>query len=302
MAGKCTLGQEIMRLRKGKGISQFELAVRMNWSSTSPIIQIEKDRRIPKIETLEKMSVHMELDYRELYYLLGLAGYIPPTRLPHERQIIKTLCHIADYLSNIRYPAYIIDYRFRFWLFNPAFSIFSFGESKKIKHTLSNKKSIFDIIFDSRLGFRQYIRDVDKLERVQILIFKSLNSFRQHEDFFQAYPECMNHLLPEDYNSFARTWSDIDVDKLTDIQRKASISEMFKESKEGGLIIETNGVPLHFNVVWKSILHLGDLFHIVNWIPVNLSDNNSADLLYEKHCTKEEKQPIALWECVNDYL
>ncbi len=40
-----TLGSELRRLRTSQGISQFDLAVAMDWKGTNPIIQIEKDRR-----------------------------------------------------------------------------------------------------------------------------------------------------------------------------------------------------------------------------------------------------------------
>ena len=50
-----TLGQELLRLRKRRGMSQFDLAVCVEWKGTGPVIQIEKDRRIPQPDTIEKL-------------------------------------------------------------------------------------------------------------------------------------------------------------------------------------------------------------------------------------------------------
>ena len=73
------IGEALRRFRQQKGISQFDLAVAMGWKGTNPVIQIEKGRRLPRPDTIERLGACLGLSYVEVHYLNGLGGYVPPT-------------------------------------------------------------------------------------------------------------------------------------------------------------------------------------------------------------------------------
>src|SRR5512134_3555827 len=95
-----TVGEELRRFRVRRGISQFDMAVCMEWKGTNPLIQIEKNRRIPRPDTIERLGKCIGLNYLEIHYLNGLAGYHLPTRLPPANYVIDTLNQIAEVLKD----------------------------------------------------------------------------------------------------------------------------------------------------------------------------------------------------------
>lgn len=72
------LGIAIKELRKGKGLSQVELAEKANLSQTA-LSQIEKGKR-PGIQTLKNISNALEVP-ESLIYVMGIeVGDIPPKK------------------------------------------------------------------------------------------------------------------------------------------------------------------------------------------------------------------------------
>lgn len=263
-----TVGDELRRFRMRAGISQFDLAVCMEWKGTNPVIQIEKNRRIPRPDTIERLGKCMGLSYLDIHYLNGLAGYHLPTRLPPPEFVTDTLDHIAEAIRDYPYPAYVVDYQFRVWLTNPATVLFTLGDAAALRELLARPLQVFDMVFDSRLGMRARSRDIDYLEQGQIFRFKASNAFRQHEPFFLAYPDCMKYLEPDDYRNFSKVWQSIDMSTVTAI-RPVQVQAFYSRLRQGDITSLFPAGEVAFYLRVDSILHLGDLLQIVMFVPVD---------------------------------
>jgi transcriptional regulator with XRE-family HTH domain len=301
MEHNISFGQELNRFRREKSISQFDLAVRMDWSGTSPLIQIEKDRRIPKLETIEKLCRCLELDYIQRNYLLGLAGLLINTEIPQKKQVINTLEHVSRYMCNSPYPSFISDYKYRFWLFSPAVSVFAGGDYNALRQLLSKGLNVFDIYFNSKIGFNTSIENIEDVQNDQIFRYKATNLFRQHEDFFIDYPECMNYLQHVDYKAFERAWYKIDHNVLTDV-KSIQIPDFYNRIEKGDVYIQFGEKPMYFHLSVMPILHLGDLFQLVTYVPVDSASLPENKAFVDSICMKysSQKYPtLKLWDLMD---
>lgn len=286
-----TIGEELRRFRTRRGISQFDMAVCMEWKGTNPLIQIEKNRRLPRPDTIERLGKCMGLNYLEIHYLNGLAGYHLPTRLPPAEYVTDTLNQIAEALKDYPYPAYVVDYQFRFWLTNPATVLFTKGDVGRMGELMARPLTVLDITFDSRLGMRAYIQGIDAFEQGQIFWFKMSNAFRQHETFFQALPESMNYLADEDYANFQKRWMSVEVNRLSAIQ-PLPIQEFYSRLKGGDIHLEfPEGTGAYYLRI-EPILHLGDLLQLVTFVPV---DEAIATRLNERY-VPGDASTFKVWE------
>jgi transcriptional regulator with XRE-family HTH domain len=290
-----TFGRELVRLRTRRGISQFDLAVCMDWKGTNPVVQLEKDRRIPKSDTIARLGECLGLNYLEVHYLNGLAGHTIPTRLPSKGQIVETLDYLAGMLAEFPYPAYVLDYQFRFWVANRATAMFTLGDLDRLRTLIAGPLHVFDILFDARLGFRQQIAELGLTERDQVFRFKASNSFRQHEAFFLAFPDCMSHLPPEDYRTFAALWQAVDLNDVSSL-RPLRIAEFYARIEQGDLHLAypEGVVAFHFSV--ESVLHLGDLFTVVTLLPVARPENKALAETISGKYVPARGGPLKLWE------
>ncbi len=292
-----TFGRELVRLRTRRGISQFDLAVCMEWKGTNPVVQLEKDRRIPKSDTIARLGQCLGLNPLEVHYLNGLAGHAIPTQLPPRGQVIEVLDYLAGALADFPYPAYVLDYQFRFWVANRATAMYTLGDLDRLRRLMAGPLHVFDILFDSRLGFRQQIAELGLTERDQVFRFKASNSFRQHEAFFLAYPERMSGLLPEDYRTFAALWQAVDLNDVSTL-RPLRIAEFYARLEQGDLhlIYPEGTAAFHFAV--DSVLHLGDLFTVVTLLPVARPDNQAVAELIRARYVPAHGAPLKLWELI----
>lgn len=299
--GTITVGSELNRLRRRQGISQFDLAVCMEWKGTNPIIQIEKDRRIPKTETIERWGECIGLNYLEIHYLNGLAGYVLPTRLPPRDVVVRTLEYVADMIKDVPFPAYVVDYQFRIWLTNPATTLFTLGDAAKLHAYMQRPLNVLDMIFDSSLGMRSTMENLPFVEQAQIFRFKASNAFRQHEAFFQAYPECMNYLSPEDYTNFVKHWQSIDMAAVANI-KSMPLTQYYARMEWGDIQSVLPQGDMAFHLMVESILQLGDLFQIVTLLPVvsaKLPENKAQAEAIIRKVVPTDAQTLKLWELVD---
>lgn len=263
-----TVGEELRRFRARSGISQFDLAVCMEWKGTNPLIQIEKNRRLPRPDTIERLGNCIGLNYLEIHYLNGLAGYHLPTRLPPAAYIIDTLTQVGEAIRDYPYPAYVVDYQFRFWLTNAATALFTLGDAARLRDLMAKPLHIFDITFDSHLGMRQHIMELSAFESGQIFRFKMSNAFRQHEDFFRDFPESMSHLDEADYLNFQKMWQAVDVNRVS-AAHPMHVQEFYSRLKQGDITLHFEEGRSAYYLRVEPILHLGDLFQLVTFVPVD---------------------------------
>jgi transcriptional regulator with XRE-family HTH domain len=296
-----TFGQEIQRLRRRQGISQFDLAVCMEWKGTNPVIQIEKDRRVPKPDTIDKLGKCLGLNYLEVNYLNGLAGHILPTRLPPREYVIDTLDAIGEALKTFPYPAYVVDYQFRIWLANRATALFTGGDLDVLRDLLARPLNTFDMIFDSSIGMRGQIDELHYAEIDQVFRFKATNSFRQHEPFYLNFLDDMRRLEPDDYRALRTAWEAIDANSVTSY-RSLDMREYLARLEHGDIRLVFSQGKVAFHIRADSVLHLRDLFTIVTIAPVATAlyaDNRRLAEQVSRQFAPDEGSSIKLWELMD---
>lgn len=307
MANKTvSVGGELLRFRTRQGVSQFDLAVCMGWKGTNPVIQIEKDRRLPKPDTIERLGQCLNLSYLQIHYLNGLAGYVPPTRLPPPAQVIATLSQLAPVLAGFPYPAYVFDYQFRLWMANAAGTcLLRERDPDHADELLAMPLNALDTVFDSRLGFFERLDNRPAIQRGQVFRFKATNSFRQHEPFFWSMPERMRFLLPADYESFRAAWNAIDVLTMPGPGSAAphiDVTEFYARMEHGDLRLRFDEGLIAFYMRVESVLHLGDLFIIVSFVPTvsaSYPDNRArADAASQRYASPESVD-FRVWDVID---
>jgi transcriptional regulator with XRE-family HTH domain len=299
---KITIGRALHRFRARRGISQFDLAVCMDWKGTNPVIQIEKDRRMPRQDTLKRLGECLGLNYLEVHYLNGLAGYVPPTPHPPLEHVIKVLEEIALLFTEFPYPAYVLDYQLRFWLANRGTALLFNGDFSRLEKLMGGPLYVLDLIFDSRLGLRHQIPELEAIEQEQVFRFKAVNALRQHEDFFITFPLTMQvRLQPEDYQAFIRVWNSIDIN-IVNSYRAIKMQEMYAQLQHGDTRLPFSEGDVAFYIMSEPLLHLGNLFQIVTFVPVSgtlYADNPSLAEHVSQNYIPKEAHTLKLWELTN---
>jgi transcriptional regulator with XRE-family HTH domain len=297
-----SIGEALRRFRQRKGISQFDLAVAMGWKGTNPVIQIEKGRRLPRPDTIERLGVCLGLSYVEVHYLNGLGGYVPPTRLPPQDHVIRTLDQLAGHLARVPYPAAVLDYQYRCWVINPAGLILIDGDPATGRAILARPLDVLQIVFDSRLAIRARIADLENTEKEMTFSFKAINSFRQHEPFFRSLPERHAAVLTaEDYQHFARVWRAVD---LSSVERfdALQVADFYARMEEGDIRLRFPECEVVCYIRREAILHLGDLFQVMTFLPLDPSahpDNRArAEAIFERY-TPTLDDSLKVWELLD---
>lgn len=257
------LGNAIRTFREQvppNGLSQFRLALLMNWEGTAPIVEIEKGRRLPRPETLNALGEALQLSPADIAYLHGLAGYREVTVMPSLEQIKRVLQAIEPSVAQRIYPAYVMDYQFRFWIINGAAAAL---QPQLLDAAIRQGVDGIIMTFDSRLPFYQGPPNGEVQEREAIFRFKAYNIYRRHEPFYLTYPERMKErLLPQDFLRFEQCWNDVDV----------RMQDMFPLSP---VFVRDVGVTaLVFEVHIVEILHLNHLFFAAYYEPRDDSTGN----------------------------
>lgn len=156
------LGATLRSLRQRRNLSLNQVVYDLlDLNGASPLIEIEKGKRLPTLSTLRKIGKALRLSPAEMAELEGLAGYRSETRMPPRDQIETLLKQLEPELARYPYPAYVIDYLFRFWIVNAATAILV-GGYENLNRIINFSPTVFDVLFDSRLGvnsaFFRYIR------------------------------------------------------------------------------------------------------------------------------------------------
>lgn len=306
------LGRELKRFRTRQEKAQFDVMTCMGWRSVSPIIKIEKGRRMPERDTILRWGKCLELGDADIYYLLGIAGYVPEIRIPEANHIIQTLNHVDTYLRQEKYPAYVIDYRFAYWMANPSAAMVAGGtDSLKMlaaQFAQQNPESpfitVFDLLFNSAYGIRDLIAPIDQIEFDQIFRFKAYNLYNRHLDHYMDYPECMQDRLSEDdYAHFAELWDVVD----EDIDRQGVVYPFGKYGRVKETVrISAEGMSIEFDIVVHPIPHLRNMFGVVLYHPADRPETVPHDqnrMLCESLFGgfAESQEPcVKIWEIIED--
>jgi transcriptional regulator with XRE-family HTH domain len=298
MSGEISFGSALQQFRKRAGIGIFDLTVLMGWKGTGPIIELEKGKRLPRPATIDRLGEALNLTHSDICFLRGLAGYGPYTRMPTKPQILTVLNAVLDMVKGYPFPCYITDYRGMYWLFNPAETALMEKSFDDLRSLMRSAATIFDIVFDSRLGLSARLVNRAQIEQDHIFRFKAYNQYRRHEAFYLAYPDCMaSRLTAEDYERFCAAWNAVEV--TLDSQKLVFPFGGFMRPSGDIQITLSDEFSFRFDRVEQPILHLNSLFDLVYYRPTGTPDEQKRCYEFFGQFNWKPDQFIKLWELLD---
>lgn len=221
-----TLGGLIKDYRIKKRLSQLEVSLRIGWQDTTRLSKIEQGRvGKPTRETIEKIIKALDLDEQEKGEFLFVGGYLPTdTEIAHAISISK------DKIDQWNYPAYLMDFSFR-WLYTNIYTLKTAGLPDKFKKVVKKDKPNFlEFPFLPKEQFAIEIlkgEDADNLKTfqvAQIAAFKTENLHYQNESWYKSLIKSLMK-----YQDFRKFWPKITLadyhKKLFDYEYKRMIGE-----------------------------------------------------------------------------
>jgi DNA-dependent RNA polymerase auxiliary subunit epsilon len=218
---RTTFGAELKRMMDERGVPVRELTRRLYGEADNRTmvnrwlkIDIHDPQHNYRIEdeSLRDIVEALQLNYDDSFYLHGLAGKLPPMRMPRPAQIQRTLTQYEAKLKAHPYPMYVLDVlNFRFWLANAPLIGLIGGLERA--HTLAGT-SVFQLLFSRQLGVAGQFGDkLATVQEGQVRRYKAMNRFRRHEAFYMEYPERLRDqdgLTAEEYAEFAALWTTVE--------------------------------------------------------------------------------------------
>jgi transcriptional regulator with XRE-family HTH domain len=294
-----TLGKFICLLRTkhyvqrtgDRKLTQAELGRQLGYNR-GVINRWENNRQVPKPDDVMRLAKVTCASAEDIHYMLGLAGYLPKTRFPKREVTLNILSHVAECLAQSPYPAYVLDYRGRFWIVNQAIAE-AIGiplnalKALMLPHPAENNPpepiDVLSVLLDSRLPFQALLGNRDQLIRRQIARFKAINLYRRHEPFYQ---QCLarleKRLLPDDFRLLAQFW------------READPFEVPRSSAclHSEIAIVRGGEQRLYSLHDEPIFELATLFFQVRYVPYD-------GLLLPRPA--ERTAVLRLWDVVDDF-
>jgi len=294
-----TLGEFIRLLRTKhyvqrighKKLTQSELGEQLGYNR-GIINRWENNRLKPKPDDLVRIAEVTCASAEDVHYMLGLAGYLPKTRFPKREVTLNILSRVAECLAQSPYPAYVLDYRLRFWIVNQAMAeligipldmLKNLVLPYPVKDDPPEPIDVLNVLLDSRLPFRALLGNRDQLIRRQIARFKAVNLYRRHEPFYQ---QCLarleRRLLPDDFRQFIQFW------------REANPFEMPRSGSclNSEIAVVRNGEQRFYSLHDEPIFELIGLFFHVRYVPHD-------GLLLPRPA--ERTAVLRLWDVVDDF-
>lgn len=229
---KATLGGLIKDYRIKKRLSQLDISLLIGWSDTTRLSKIEQGRvGKPTRKTIEKIIEALKLSNQEKGEFLYMGGYIPT-----DKEVKKIVKEIVPKLESWPYPAYLMDFSWRFLYTNGLnLRVFNMDLSWQ-KKTIELKPNVLMFPF---LPKDQIPVDVEKGEDkdqlkpfavAQIAAFKTeTHSFQNEGWYTRLIQELMN------FEEFRKLWPKIDAKdyykKLYDYEYKR-ITGVYKGKKK----------------------------------------------------------------------
>lgn len=265
-----TLGGLIKDYRLKKRLSQVDISLRLGWKDTSRLSKIEQGRvGKPNRQTAERIINALNLDNQEKGHFLLVGGY-----LPTDEEIQKVLKTIKSKIDNWPYPAYVMDFAFR-WLYANQHTLWTAKmRPEQIEWIMKEKPSFLSFPFYPKSQFTVVIEkgeDKDSLKSfqvAQIAAFKSENDRYQNEAW---YKKLIKELMV--YEDFRKLWPIIDQSsynkKLYDYEYK-TMTDTYDGVKQ----------RLHFHLFTSKVIE-DPRFQLILYFP--------ADKATEEVFTKRNK-------------
>jgi transcriptional regulator with XRE-family HTH domain len=212
-----TLGALIRKLRKTKGLSQVELAEKLGYSGHEIISRWENDHQKPPVETLIQLAKATDATDADVRQLI-LLSYNTPTRFPPCETTLRQLKQIAHEVAQMPFPAYVIDYRGRYWIVNEAIARMTGVSLDLISHLLRMPIDYLMVVFNSQFPFKHMVQNYEIVAEQQVARFKQVNLYRRNEDFYRNYLERAAQVLPPDDHAYlAKLWCRLNERKIWEI-------------------------------------------------------------------------------------
>lgn len=221
-----TLGGLIKDYRIKKRLSQLEVSLRIGWKGTSRLSKIEQGRvSKPTRETIEKIIKALDLNPQEEGEFLFTGGY-----LPTDAEIKLAIAEVTDKIDNWPYPAYLMDFSFR-WLYTNLYTLITAGYPPKFKKfVIKNRPNFLEFPFLPKEQFSievlkgEDINNLKPFQIAQIAAFKTENLHFQNESWYKSL---IKNLMK--YEDFRKLWPKISLQdyhkKLFDYEYKRMIGE-----------------------------------------------------------------------------
>lgn len=198
-----TLGGLIKDYRIKKRLSQLEVSLHIGWQDTTRLSKIEQGRvGKPTRETIEKIIVALDLNEQEKGDFLYIGGF-----LPNEEEIKGAIDKTKDKIDSWNYPAYLMDFSFR-WLYTNLYTIKVAGYSPNFKKVvIKNRPSFLEFPFYPKEQFGIEVskgedeKSLKPFDVAQIAAFKSENEKFQNESW---YKKLVKYLMK--YEKFRKLW------------------------------------------------------------------------------------------------
>jgi transcriptional regulator with XRE-family HTH domain len=252
-----SLGSLIRKLRKEAGLTQQQLADQIGYSSYEIISRWENNKQKPTIDVLVKIARATKASEDELYELIMTEHHVQTHFLPCATTLAQ-LKDVARHMERLTCPAYLLDYRGRFWAINSGIAQLMGVSLEKMWNL---KISLLDVVFDSRLPFKAKLGNFEAFAIHQIACFKMTNLYRRHEPFYQnVIINLQQKLLSEDFNDLRRLWN-----KVTDKKPYTFISQVWQP-----VVFQEGDTRRNYYLHANSVHQLGkDLFTLVWYQPEN---------------------------------
>jgi transcriptional regulator with XRE-family HTH domain len=258
------LGQRLQEVRELRAMSALRLAAEMESSLTS-IRDWENGSRKLQPATIRRLAETLALSYPEELYWLGLAGHLPPTRMPSKQQIVMALEAYYANLVNLPFPAQIIDHHFTYWCVNPA-TIDFLGSRDTLVSLMRDKLTALDVIFNSQIGFFQRVSQPEYVLSRQMQLARRIvarSSHRRHEPFYQNFPTWLQaRLSAADFKQFMTIWNEAN-----------SVQQQQYPQLEDDILLRffefhyPDGRSRKLQMWSDNVRHFGDIFEIMLFYP-----------------------------------
>jgi len=262
-----------------------------NKSKTSKKVSLEILHDISRILRLSAEQEHTLYCYYSQSYQKILDSSDLQSSLPPLSKITRMLDLVAEELAPLMYPAYVTDYRFRYWLVNPA-TAHLVGGISRLQGLTEMRATIFDIVFDSRFSHFVGFADHPAIMRNQLIRFMLNNKRRIHEKWYQAYPDCMEAVFSkEDFQRFKQVWNSVKT--MIDNDEHASYLDE-NQPYWNRVTIGIEGENIDFVLTENRSYYLDEMFDTIRYVPVETPENiERAKKIFEKRYTGE---CIKIWE------
>lgn len=178
-----TLGEKIRYFRKRNGMSQLALEVAAGMAVGS-LSRIENGEINPTKETVVKISEILELDTREVNYILGLVD-----NEVTQQELDRVKAEVGPYFSKPGVFAYLIDERWRLRYASKSFVRIS--ELPIVEAEKAYGETIITIVLNEKLGVRKLL-DPERLSEIlkfQLSRYFAEVGFIQDEHYFKTVEE-----------------------------------------------------------------------------------------------------------------